>query len=371
MMLDWLLEILGGPEAGSAPDQKHVAALASLAIAHRVQAAALAGWRQREASGSWPAPPPSLTASARDAKLHSLAAATWLTRLGRALTEADIGYLALKGPALSASLYGDPSRRSFRDIDILVAPDQFAATVEIAERLGWRPPPDWRRIRRLVGKFDLELIGATPLQPILEVHSQLFGSHMRSPPIGDIPTVPVKLAYSSVRMLAPAEQIAYVALHGAKHFWFRLIWLTDLAELLSRTKLPSAEILRSARVWQAEAALRAGILLCRTHLGREIPMPPASRPALDKRGRRIARWAGERIEAGPETPETLRWHVRERLVSDKLLHPLLRSAMDFARPAEVDVRALGAGRSAIVHFLARPAFWARRRLDLSADGRNE
>ena len=361
MMIEWLLELLGGRPAGSAPCEDQVDALAALATRHRVPAEALEAWQTRETSAAWPPPPQSLLVVAREAKLRSLGNAVWSARLGARLSDAGIPFIALKGPALSAHIYGDPSRRVTRDIDILVAPDRFGATVEVAEALGWRMPADWQRIRRIVRSFDLELLGGTPLQPMLDVHGQFFGSHMHSPSIGEVPTVDVALGGGSVPTLAPAAQIAYVALHGAKHLWFRLIWLTDLAELLDRNELPPDEIVRCARAWRAEAALQAGVHLCRTHLGREFPKFPSSCRAMSGRAKMIAKWASARLAAGPDARETLRWHVQERLVSDAVTRALVHSALDFLRPAEIDVRALGPERAVIAHYLSRPLFWMRRR----------
>jgi hypothetical protein len=361
LMLQWLLELLGGPPAGAVPGEEQLEALVELAGQHRVLAEVLEAWRGKHAAGTWPAPPPGLAAAARQAKVRSHYGAGWMARLGRRLSDAGIDYVALKGPTLSALIYGDPARRAFRDIDILVAPDRFSAAVGVAESLGWKAPSEWQRIRRIVGKFDLQLIGTEPFQPILEVHSQLFGSHIRSPSFYDIETAHIRLGDVSAPTLAPAEQIGYVALHGAKHFWFRLMWLYDLKRLIGTSQLPLDHLLHAARRSDAEAALLAGTMLCRSHLGLDVSLPEPSGRNVHKRAERIARWAAERLEMGPDAPETPLWHVRERLVSDRPASAIVRSLVTFARPAEVDVRALGAERPIMMHYLARPLFWIRRR----------
>jgi hypothetical protein len=48
-------------------------------------------------------------------------------------------------------------------------------------------------------------------------------------------------------------------------------------------------------------------------------------------------------------------------VSDRPASAIVRSLASFARPAEVDVRALGADRPVVMHYLGRPLFWVRRR----------
>jgi Uncharacterised nucleotidyltransferase len=58
-------------------------------------------------------------------------------RVRAALVEADIQCSPLKGTALAELLYGDPGRRPSRDIDLLVAPGQLRAAVEVVRALGY------------------------------------------------------------------------------------------------------------------------------------------------------------------------------------------------------------------------------------------
>jgi hypothetical protein len=64
-------------------------------------------------------------------------------RIMAALAVANIRSAALKGPTLSEYLYGDPGRRLARDIDILVAPEQLHAAVEVVRGLGYSAPTDY------------------------------------------------------------------------------------------------------------------------------------------------------------------------------------------------------------------------------------
>lgn len=359
--LDRLLELLGGAKVGAPPIGEEVDALVALTALHRVQTPALDAWQQKAAVDGWPVPPESLIAAVKQSGVQSMAGAQWLERLAIGLSALRISFVALKGPTLATTLFGSPSKRAFRDIDILVVPDEIEAAVAVAQSLGWRLPADWKRMQAIVGKIDLELAGSRPLQPILEIHSHLFGSHIASPPLSQLVTIPVRLGRTEVPTLTQPEQLVYVALHGAKHFWFRLIWLTDLAGLFDRSDLVTNEVLRVARAWGAEAAVRAGGLLCHQLLGQQVNLPPADR-SVARCAARIGRWALLRLQAGPEMPETFAWHVRERLVSDNLARALLLSVIDIARPVEIDVRALGVNKPSLLHRLARPIFWMRRRV---------
>jgi Uncharacterised nucleotidyltransferase len=63
-------------------------------------------------------------------------------RVATALEAAGVANVPLKGPLLARALHGDPGMRSSRDIDVLVARDDFAPAVEALEPLGWRLEPD-------------------------------------------------------------------------------------------------------------------------------------------------------------------------------------------------------------------------------------
>jgi Uncharacterised nucleotidyltransferase len=58
------------------------------------------------------------------------------------LADAEIRCAALKGPHLGEAIYGDPGRRMSSDIDLLVAPEQMSAAVEVVRELGYEAPVD-------------------------------------------------------------------------------------------------------------------------------------------------------------------------------------------------------------------------------------
>lgn len=57
-------------------------------------------------------------------------------RLSRALQDAGIRCMALKGVGLAITVYPDPALRNFADIDLLVDPENYAAAGRIAQALG-------------------------------------------------------------------------------------------------------------------------------------------------------------------------------------------------------------------------------------------
>jgi hypothetical protein len=64
------------------------------------------------------------------------------TRAMADLNEAGIRSASLKGPLLGEAIYGELGRRPSSDIDLLVAPEQLHAAVEVIRALGYLPPTD-------------------------------------------------------------------------------------------------------------------------------------------------------------------------------------------------------------------------------------
>jgi hypothetical protein len=64
-------------------------------------------------------------------------------RITAMLADAGIRSAPLKGPLLSEAIYGDPGRRLSSDIDLLVAPDELLAAVEVVRALGYDSPGDY------------------------------------------------------------------------------------------------------------------------------------------------------------------------------------------------------------------------------------
>jgi Uncharacterised nucleotidyltransferase len=59
------------------------------------------------------------------------------------LSDAGIRCAPLKGPTFGEAVYGDTGRRPSSDIDLLVAPDQLHAAVDVVRSLGYGAPTDY------------------------------------------------------------------------------------------------------------------------------------------------------------------------------------------------------------------------------------
>src|SRR3974377_2389702 len=77
---------------------------------------------------------------------------------------------------------------------------------------------------------------------------------------------------SAVRTLGEEDLFAYLCMHGALHWWYRLKWLADINALLAAA--PEASIERLFQAPEPGVAGRASaqtLLLCRWLLGTLLP----------------------------------------------------------------------------------------------------
>ncbi|WP_420137950.1 nucleotidyltransferase family protein [Sphingomonas sp.] len=370
---------LGRPLPLADPDPDP-ATLLGLAQRHRVILLMERGWRDLAARGEAGPVPDLIVAAARQEHGRALATAAALARLARGLDEAGVKWLALKGPALAHQLYHDVTPRTARDLDILVDPHDLVPAVEVARRLGWTIADDWQRLAQLSGKYDLELAPAKPGLPPLEIHTRLGHGDMFAPRI-DTVSAPHRVAIAgyAVPVLTGPDLLVYVAWHGARHFWFRLNWLVDLAGLLTAT-CDGQAVVSTSRAWGAERSVRAGSLLAERLLGIDAPALPAPSGTMMRNVARLVGWAETRLRIDPDHDHVVRrpmsflWTIRETRSDDAGWRGLLPLAKRLWLPRECDARQVGVGAPLAVHLVARlplllnrlvrdvaATAWARRR----------
>jgi hypothetical protein len=170
---------------------------------------------------------------------RSLANAVELMRLNQLFRKNGIAFIPLKGSVLALQVYGNLAMRYAGDIDLLIAPSQ----VELADHLlqtSYRPttpayglsPSQGRRLLRLrhhfgylrnQGKLRVEL----HWRPILNQPTHVMDLtrlHSRAST--------VTVAGSPLPALSLPDNLLYLCGHGGAHFWQRLFWLVDLAEIM-------------------------------------------------------------------------------------------------------------------------------------------
>jgi hypothetical protein len=250
---------------------------------HRVAPLVYQNLRRYGGSGV-PAPAMSALRSRFESNAHrSLVNATELVRLYKLFQQNGIAFIPLKGSVLALQVYGNLAMRHAGDIDLLVAPSQE----ELADRLlqisyrrivpGFRLSPSQRR-RFLRYMHHFEYLHD---QGNLRVELHWRSIRNQPPHVMDLNWLhnrasTVVLAGSRLPAMSLPDNALYLCAHGAVHFWRRLFWLVDLAEMMrGNAKIDWQRLMTLARDAGMMRPLAQGVIL--SHELLNVPLPEAIR----------------------------------------------------------------------------------------------
>lgn len=273
-------------------DETDGEALLELAAFHRV--APLLHKSLREAAPQ--NMPPNLEAYVRSASSRGLLLTSELLRLLKRWEAAGVQAIPFKGPALAASLYGDPALRHFDDLDVLVRPQDFTAAKQVVFALGYQPKERH--------KFHESFVLARGNSEIVvELHWNIMDEDF--PMRLDIDGIwkrraAFALGGAKTTTLAPEDLLLFLCVHGSRHLWLRLQWLCDVAQLLKRNPaLDWAQVMERAKIARGQRMLYLGIFLANDLLG--APLPPGIEQTVhhDLHTAELARQVKWRLFEGP------------------------------------------------------------------------
>jgi hypothetical protein len=207
-------------------------------------------------------------------------------KLYRAFKSAGISLAVLKGSVLSQIAYGDAALRQAGDIDVLISRADFERAKAVLEALGYQMTPaltpaqlashvrshceiqfardDWFTV------VDLHWALA-PKNFVFKVETDEVMSRLQ----------PVTVAGHEIETLATEDLILYLSMHGAKHLWRALEWITSLAELIrNAASIDWNMVVERATQAHATRMLALALRLAEKVSGVEIDAPVVG--ALDK-----------------------------------------------------------------------------------------
>ena len=197
-----------------------------------------------------------------------------LFRLLELFAAKDIPVVVVKGPVLAMQAYGDPAMRSYGDLDLLVRQRDIRRATESMLASGYQAAVPISAIdagkipgQYLFSKLDSKLL--------VELHNDFTLRYFpRRLPIEDFfaRQIRVRLDAHEAPALAVEDELVLICIHGAKHFWERLIWIADVAALVSRQSGIDWDRAReSAKAVRAEHLLHTGLRLAADLLHARLP----------------------------------------------------------------------------------------------------
>ncbi|HEM49262.1 MAG TPA: hypothetical protein ENO27_03530 [Caldithrix sp.] len=203
-----------------------------------------------------------------------------LTNIIKELEKHSIKTIPLKGPVLSFQIYGDVSKRFYNDLDILVRDAGFENITDILEELGYRAIYPTRSIRNNVNR---EIILAqrddigfynTKKNISLEIHFGIYDNillHSGDESILINNTIQIDYNGHKVRGLNYEEKFIYLCYHAAKHSFYRLCWIRDIASAIKKWDLNHNIVIDKAKSLGFERILGISLVLAHKYFNENIP----------------------------------------------------------------------------------------------------
>lgn len=175
-----------------------------------------------------------------------------LSRINAAFADAGIRMISMKGPLLAMELYGDPSLRTSRDLDLMVSEEDLPRAGEILREMGYALEPNpyattplRHKFYRLVEHEKHEVYNKGDI--CIELHwksdyqaeqsfEELWQSREEQILLG-----------RSIALMGPEDRYPALMIHAAEHGFLRLRWLLDLYELQKKPKFSWAKTYAAMR----------------------------------------------------------------------------------------------------------------------------
>jgi Uncharacterised nucleotidyltransferase len=196
--------------------------------------------------------------------LFSLRITAELFRLLDRLASAKIAALVVKGPVLSQRAYGDPAMRAYGDLDLLVRQRDIRRATELMISAGYEAQVSLAAIdaKKIPGQY---LFQKPDSKLLVELHNDYTLRYFpRRLPLEKFfaRQIRIPLDAHEAPALSVEDELVLICIHGAKHFWERLLWIADVAALVtSQSHIEWHHVAASANEVGAARMLHTGLRL--------------------------------------------------------------------------------------------------------------
>ena len=200
-----------------------------------------------------------------------------LIRIVDRLSALSIEVMPYKGLAVAEVAYGDIALRQSGDIDLLIHPQDLPRIRDAVRELGYTPHLAFSEAEErayLKSGYEAAFDGAAgpnllevqwAIQPrFYAIEFDMGGLFRRA--------ATVSIAGHSMKTPSSEDLLLVLSAHAAKHVWGRLIWLCDIARIMSLPCLDWSWIGSQARTLGIVRILRVSMFLANQLLGVTIPL---------------------------------------------------------------------------------------------------
>lgn len=254
----------------------------------------------------------------RGQALFTLNLTSEMFRLFSSFAGSQIEALVIKGPVLSQRCYADPGLRQYGDLDLIVRDRDILRITELMISLGYEARISVAAIQsqKIPGEY---VFRHSRSKLLVELHTEkTFRYHPRPLPIEQLFLRQVQMAFdgNAVPALSLEDELVLVSIHGAKHFWERLVYVADIAAFVARQQLDWDRLFCAADEVGAQRMLRAALGLAATLLDASLPADVAAAVRSDSGVasliNQIRRWLPAAGSAPPGVLERAMFRIRMR-----------------------------------------------------------
>jgi hypothetical protein len=302
--------------------------------------------------------------AARAQTLFTLSLTAELFRVLDRFAALGIGVLPTKGPVLSARCYGDPGLRQYTDLDLVLRDADIERATEAMMALHYEPKVPLKAIH--AGKIPGEYVfSQSDTKLLVELHTErTFRYHPKPLSVEKLFERQARVRFDGhdVPSLSTEDELILICIHGAKHFWERLMWIADVAALVTRQSVDWDRAVSAVHEVQAERMLHVGLLLAMNVTGARLPAKVIDELSSDVPAARIAAQIARRLPLADAEPIGLLgravFRIRMRGGFPPGIAYLLRLSLS---PTEEDWRAGSEEkRAGMLDVISRPFRLARK-----------
>jgi len=251
--------------------------------------------------------------------LFTLSMTAELFRILEEFSKNGIECALVKGPLVSLLAYGDPAVRSYVDLDLVVRHKDILAAAQRMIEIGFEP--DFPLTVIEAGKVPGEYLFKRPgTSRIIELHTErTFRYYPRPMRVEDLFARQRRMDIDGreVPALSLEDEFVLNAIHGAKHFWERLMWVADVAAIVGRhPEIDWSAVRQAAKDVGAERMIYLALQLAETLLNVPVPAVIAEQVRCDVSAlqlcQQVNRWLPSAGYDSPGLKERALFRVRMR-----------------------------------------------------------
>jgi hypothetical protein len=293
-----------------------------------------------------------------------------LEEVSRLFSKNNLRLLVLKGPVLAENLYGDISKRTCRDLDLLVPLEDLLKAQNLLELLGFEQEvdfvidmslKDWKWRHHHISFYH-------PQKHVkIELHWRLNPGPGREPSFNDLWKRKriSSLTSHPVSFLGKEDLLFFLITHGARHGWSRLRWLLDI-DLLARQEVKWESVTRLLMKYQyltlGGQALKLSSKLLETPIQQEMK-PIMSEPISTQLAQNAIFYLEEMVNLHTDPlPERIESYHNQYLLSLMTTKQKLLFFLSVLYPSITDVNTIRLPKKLyFLYFPLRPLLLALRR----------